>query len=144
MKTALLLLPATAMLAACHQPADWIQVTNPWVRLAAVPANPSAAYFTLKNGPRDKTLVAVSTPAATRAEMHESMNSGGMMTMAPLKLVAVRAGGEVTFAPGGKHVMLYGLKAAAGGTVPLTFTFGDGRKITANARVVSAGDPAPE
>jgi len=144
MKTALLLLPATAMLAACHQPADSVQVTHPWVRLAAVSANPSAAYFTLKGGSRDKTLVAVSTPAATRAEMHESMNSGGMMAMAPLKLVAVRAGGEVAFAPGGKHVMLYGLKAIAGGTVPLTFTFGDGGKITANARVVSAGDPAPE
>ncbi|MGN6818284.1 MAG: copper chaperone PCu(A)C, partial [Sphingomonas sp.] len=48
------------------------------------------------------------------------------------------------FAPGGKHVMLYGLKAQAGGTVPLTFTFADGAKITAQAKVVGAGDSAPE
>ena len=33
-----------------------------------------------------------------------------MTSMAPLKLVAVRAGDSVTFAPGGKHVMLFGLK----------------------------------
>jgi len=143
MKSALLLVPAIVALSACQQPKD-ISVGKAWVRLAAVPANPSAAYFTLKGGPKDATLTGVSTPAAVRSEMHESMSAGGMMSMAPLKLVALRAGGEVTFAPGGKHVMLYGLKATAGGVVPLTFTFADGKTLTARARVVSAGDSAPE
>jgi copper(I)-binding protein len=143
MKSALLLMPAIAILSACQQPKE-TSVNNAWIRLAAVPANPSAAYFTLKGGPKDTTLIGVSTPAAMRTEMHESMNSGGMMAMAPLKLVALRAGGEVTFAPGGKHVMLYGLKATPGGNVPLTFTFADGRKLTTGAKVVGAGDSAPQ
>ena len=138
------ILASAVFLSACHQPAEWAEVSNPWVRLAAVPSNPSAAYFTLRGGPKDRTLIGVSTPAATRAEMHESMNAGGMMSMAPLKLVALRAGGEVSFAPGGKHVMLYGLKAQPGGSVPLTFTFADGRTLTAQAKVVGAGDSAPE
>ncbi|HEX7848599.1 MAG TPA: copper chaperone PCu(A)C [Sphingomonas sp.] len=143
MKSALLLVPAIAALSACQQPKD-VSAGKAWVRLAAVPSNPSAAYFTLKGGPRDATLTGVSTAAAIRSEMHESMNAGGMMSMAPLKLVALRAGGEVTFAPGGKHVMLYGLKAQAGGSVPLTFTFADGKTLTTAARVVGAGDSAPE
>jgi copper(I)-binding protein len=143
MKSALLLVPAILALSACQQPKD-VSAGKAWVRLAAVPSNPSAAYFTLKGGPKDATLTGVSTTAAVRSEMHESMNAGGVMSMAPLKLVAVRAGGEVTFAPGGKHVMLYGLKAPAGGTLPLTFTFADGHRVTAPATVVGAGDPAPE
>jgi copper(I)-binding protein len=143
MKSALLLVPAIVALSACQQPKD-VSAGKAWVRLAAVPANPSAAYFTLRGGPKDATLTSVSTSAAVRSEMHESMNAGGVMSMAPLKLVALRAGGEVTFAPGGKHVMLYGLKAAAGGSVPLTFTFADGKTLTTQARVVGAGDSAPE
>jgi copper(I)-binding protein len=143
MKSALLLVSAIVALSACQQPKD-VSAGKAWVRLAAVPSNPSAAYFTLKGGPKDATLTGVSTPAALRSEMHESMNAGGVMSMAPLKLVALRAGGEVTFAPGGKHVMLYGLKAPAGGSVPLTFTFADGKTLTAQAKVVGAGDSAPE
>ena len=143
MKTGLLV-PALVLVAAC-QPARQVAIDRPWVRLSAVPANPSAAYFTVKGGPKDETLTAVSAPAATRAEMHESMGKGGMMTMTPLKLVALRAGDSVTFAPGGKHVMLFGLKPAVkpGGTTPLTFTFASGQTITVDARVVGAGDSAP-
>ncbi|MDB5678947.1 copper chaperone PCu(A)C [Sphingomonas bacterium] len=143
MKTGLLV-PALLLVAACH-PAQQVGVDRPWVRLSAVPANPSAAYFTLKGGPKDETLTAVSAPAALRAEMHESMGKGGMMTMTPLKLVPVRAGDSVTFAPSGKHVMLIGLKpdVKPRGTTPLTFTFASGQKITVQARVVGAGDSAP-
>ncbi|MFA6031787.1 MAG: copper chaperone PCu(A)C [Myxococcota bacterium] len=152
MKSALLLVPAIVALSACQKPKE-VSVADAWVRLAAVPANPSAAYFTLRGGPKDVTLTAVSSPGAMRAEMHESMKSDdpsghgpGMMAMVPIKLVAVRAGGEVTFAPGGKHVMLYGVKGNVrpGGTLPLTFSFADGRKLTAQAKVVGAGDSAPE
>jgi copper(I)-binding protein len=143
MKTGLLL-PAL-MMAAC-QPARQVSIDRPWVRLSAVPTNPSAAYFTLKGGAKDETLTAVSALAAIRAEMHESMKGdSGMMAMAPLKLVVVRAGDRVTFAPGGKHVMLFGLKPEVkpGGKTPLTFTFASGQTITVQARVVGAGDSAP-
>jgi len=140
-----LLVPAVALLAAC-QPAADLRVDHAWVRLAAVPTNPSAAYFQIHGGPKDETLTDVSTGAAMRTEMHESMKAGGMMSMAPVKLVAVRAGGDVTFAPGGKHVMLFGLSdvVKAGATVPMTFTFASGRKVAVTAKVIGAGDPAPQ
>ena len=139
-----LLTPMIVALAAC-QPSDTASVDHAWIRLAAVPGNPSAAYFTLRGGAKDETLTGVAAPQAVRAEMHESMAKDGMTAMTPLKLVVVRAGGEVAFAPGGKHVMLYGLKAdgRAGGTTPLTFTFAGGGGVTVQARVVGPADPAP-
>ncbi|MES2098084.1 MAG: copper chaperone PCu(A)C [Pseudomonadota bacterium] len=144
MKSVLLLVPAILVLSAC-QPAQETSVTGAWVRLSAVPANPSAAYFTIAAGPRDTTLTGVSTPAAARSEMHESMKMGGMMSMAPVKLVAVRAGSSVAFAPGGKHVMLFGMKpdVKAGSTITLKLTFASGQSVDTQARVVGPADDAP-
>lgn len=144
MRTGLLLAPV-ALLAACQQPQS-ITVENAWVRLAAVPTNPSAAYFTVRASGKDETLTSVTTGAAMRSEMHESMTSGGVMSMKPVKLVAVRAGSAVAFAPGGKHVMLFGLSDVVkpGATVPMTFTFASGRTIVATAKVVGAGDDEPK
>lgn len=140
-----LLIPMVVALAAC-QPSDTASVDHPWVRLAAVPGNPSAAYFTLHGGTQDETLTAVAAPQAVRAEMHESMAKDGMTAMTPLKLVALRAGDTVEFRPGGKHVMLYGLNPTvpASGATPLTFAFASGRSVTVSAKVIGAGDPAPQ
>ncbi len=137
-------LPLALLLASGCQPPENAQVDKAWVRLSAVQANPSAAYFTLTGGAKDATLTGVWTPSATRTEMHESMNAGGMMSMAPIKAVAVRAGSTVAFAPGGKHVMLYGLTGAKpGGTIPIKFSFADGQSTIVDAKVVAAGDSAP-
>ena len=144
MKTGLLV-AAIVMVTACQQRAA-PSVDKAWVRLSAVPGNPAAAYFTLKGGAKDETLTMVAAPGVARAEMHESMKSGGGMTsMAPIKLVAVRAGDTVTFAPGGKHVMLFGVKPQVqpGTTTLLSFSLGSGQKLMVQARVVGAGDPAP-
>lgn len=136
--------PAIVLLAACQPAAQDVTVAKAWVRLAAVPANPSAAYFTLNGGARDETLTGVATGSAARAEMHESMNQGGTMSMMPVKLVAIRAGGTVSFAPGGKHVMLFGLKPVKpGDTIPLSLSFASGRTVVTQAKVVGPGDEAP-
>ena len=134
---------ALASLSAC-QPAE-TTVDGAWVRLPAVAGQPGAAYFKIRGGKAD-TLVAVSAPFALRTEMHESMKGDhGMMSMAPAKDIAVPAGGTLTFAPGGKHVMLFsvGPNVKPGDTVPVTLSFASGKKIEAPAKVVGAGDPAP-
>lgn len=135
-----------AALAACQQkPAD-PAVTRAWVRLPAVAGQPGAAYFRLTGGTRDDTLLAVTTPAALKAEMHESAKGDhGMMQMAPLSDVALSAGATVTFAPSGKHVMLYSIGPAVkpGGKIPLELAFAGGKRIQAEAKVVGAGDPPP-
>ena len=129
-----------ATLAGCGQPSA-SSVGEAWVRLPAVPGRPGAAYFTLTGGRTDATLIAVSTPAAHRAELHESMANG----MRPTASVALAAGTRVTFAPGGRHVMLFDLnpRLAPGATVPLTVSLADGHQLTTPATVVGAADPAP-
>jgi copper(I)-binding protein len=136
---------AVAFLSAC-QPAE-TKVGGAWVRLPAVAGQPGAAYFTIHGGGQADTLVAVSAPFALQAEMHESMKGDhGIMSMAPIEDVPVPASGTLVFAPGGKHVMLMsvGPKVKPGDTVPVTLSFASGKRIEAAAKVMGAGDPAPE
>ncbi|RKH86945.1 copper chaperone PCu(A)C [Corallococcus praedator] len=143
MKTGLLI-PAIVMMAACHHPAT-LSVDKAWVRLSPVTDAPASAYFVLKGGAKDETLTGIAAPDAARAEMHENISHAGIESMDTLKLVAVRAGGAVPFALGGKHVMLFGLKPGikAGSTTPLIFSFASGQKITVNAKVMPPGSSAP-
>lgn len=141
------LLPALMLMAgACAGPPD-LSVDDAWVRLPAVPGRPGAAYFTVHGGPAQRTLVAVSADYALRAEMHESMGGPqGMAGMRPLGPVPIPAGEEVRFEPGGRHVMLFGIDAGAkpGMTTLLTLTFRDGSRVYRKARLVGAGEAAPE
>ena len=137
---------ACAMLGGCGDKAA-AGVEGAWLRLPAVPGRPGAAYFHLRAGDRPQTLVAVSTPAAIRAELHESMGgSGGMMSMTPLRQVAVPAGGSIDFAPGGRHVMLFDVSPALkpGATAKLVLKFADGKAIETQAKVVGPGGSAPD
>lgn len=124
-----------------------LRVTDAWVRLSAVPANPSAAYFTVRGGPQDAELISVSSTVAIRSEMHESMTGHqGMASMKPIQSVAIPAGGAVKFEPGGKHVMFWnvnpGIKPPR--TMPLVFAFANGERIEVAATTIAAGDPAPK
>ena len=137
---------AVALLASCQQPAE-LKADGAWVRLPAAAGRPGAAYFTVHGGDAADTLLAVSTPAALRTELHETgKGEHGMMTMAPIKDVAVPARGALSFAPGGKHVMLFDLgpRVAAGQRIPLRLSFAGGKTLEVQAMVVSAGDPAPK
>ncbi|MDG2535396.1 copper chaperone PCu(A)C [Sphingomonas sp. HITSZ_GF] len=136
---------SVSLLSACA-PKGELAADGGWVRLPAVAGQPGAAYFTVHGGPAQDTLLAVSTPAAIRAELHESMKGDhGMMSMAPLKDVAVPAGGTLAFAPGGRHVMLFSIGPAVkpGQKIPLSLSFASGKTLKLDAKVVGAGDPAP-
>ena len=134
-----------ATLAACQQPAE-LKADGAWVRLPAAQGRPGAAYFTLTGGDKADVLLAVSTPAALRVEMHESTKDAqGMMAMKPIRDVAVPARAPLAFVPGGKHLMLFDIGPAvqAGKRIPLALSFASGKRIEVQAMVVGAGDPAP-
>ncbi len=118
------------------------KVTDARVRLPAVKANPGAAYFTLHGGAADARLVDVSSPQAVRAEMHDMTMAGGMMKMVRMESgVAIPAGGKVSFASGGKHVMLFDMnpKVKPGDSVTLTLTYADGRTREVLAKAEAPG-----
>lgn len=123
---------------AAAAPATAPQVSGAWVQLSPVPGRPAAAYFTLRGGSVDDRLTGVTSTAATRVELHTSGMVQGMMHMAGMTAVAVPALGRVAFAPGGNHVMLYGLKPSAR-SVPLRLTFASGTTATVDAEARTAG-----
>lgn len=135
------LIAAIALISGCADQKPQ-SVDKAFVRLSAVAGNPAAAYFTLSAGPVDDRLMSVSTPLAIRAEMHDMSMAGGMMKMTPLTDgVAVKAGSQLTFATGGKHVMLFDVspKVTPGSKIPMTLAFASGAKLEAQADVKAAG-----
>jgi copper(I)-binding protein len=139
------ILAGTAMIAGCSSAPTTVTVDKAWVRLGATPRIPAAAYFTLHGGPTAKTLINVTTDVAVKAEMHQSMQRGGMASMQPLGDLPIPAGAVVPFAPGGRHVMLFfmnpGIKP--GRPITLTLSFGDGSRIKTSARTIGPGDAPP-
>ncbi len=70
----------------------------------------------------------------------------GVMTMRPIaKGVAIAPGKSVSFAPGGFHLMLMGLKAPLkqGDKVPLTLTFAKAGTVNIALDVQGIGAQAP-
>lgn len=147
MRRPLLALLALASLAACEKPAPReLAISDAWVRLAAVPGNPAAAYFTVHGGATADRLASVNSDKVATVEMHKMGMENGMMTMEPLPEPEVPANADLIFASGGNHAMLFGVDPSvkAGGTLPLTFRFGSGKTLTAEAKVLAAGDAAPD
>jgi len=137
---------AAILVAGCQQKAE-LKADGGWLRLPAVTGNPGAAYFTVHGGSAPAILLAVGVPFASRSEIHESMaGDHGAMSMKPLEQIAIPAGQEVKFAPGGNHLMVYDIAPSiqSGTRVPLTLAFADGKRIEVQAIVIAAGDPEPK
>ena len=139
---------ALLALAGCHHGAPKLRADHGWVRLAAVPGRPAAAYLTIHGGTEPARLVAIESTAVGSSELHRSMKTGpdgSMVGMQRLDGLDVPAGSEVSFAPGGNHVMLFGVspQVKPGQTMQLSVRFEKGQPLTIDARVIGAGDPAP-
>jgi periplasmic copper chaperone A len=141
--TAVALLAATPAAAATSR-LDGLEVGQPWSRPAAAGMN-GAGYLTLTNrGKALETLTGVETPAAARVEVHSSSMSSGVMSMRPQPATPIPPGRTVTFAPGGLHLMLIGLKEPlkAGETFPATLVFASGARMKVTFKVAIAAPAA--
>lgn len=123
---------------------DRVMVHDAWARASAGNATTGAAYVTLMGGEAPDQLVGASTPAAANAEVHESFTDNGVMKMRAAPLVPIPPGKTVTFAPGGYHVMLTGLKRplAGGQSFPLTLTFAHCAPVTVEVKIQALGHGA--
>jgi len=103
-----------------------------WIRV--LPGDlPLAGYVVLTNpGERTLTLVGAHSPAFSQIEMHRSVDQSGVARMMMVERVAIAPGGQLAFAPGGYHLMLFGRTRAlqAGDEVPVTLEFADGEQLT--------------
>ena len=116
-----------------------LTVSDAWVRLTAGLAEPAAGYLTIVNhGTADDALVSASSPQAALVAVHQSsMDSAGMMGMAPVARLDCPIGGTVAFAPGGYHLMISGLtvQLKAGDRLELDLVFEHAGTIVVQADV---------
>jgi periplasmic copper chaperone A len=118
-----------------------IVISDAWAKPTLRGTRTGAVYLTLTNrGSASDHLVAISTPVAERAELHEDVMTKGVMSMKPVADLALAPGANVAITPGHYHVMLIGVRAplAAGQSFPLTLTFDRAGPVEASVTVTRA------
>ena len=129
----------------------WAQITidAPWARATAPGAKIGAGYMTIRNagGAADR-LVAASSPAAERVEMHVTTKDGDISRMREVKSYAVPAKGAFELKPNGSHLMLVNLKAPLkeGASVPVALKFEKAGEVKTQlqVRALTASQPGHE
>ncbi len=114
-----------------------ITVSDAWVRNPVIADQPGAAYLVIQNNGAADTLLSVTSDVAQTIELHQSMESGGMMQMSPVSNIEVPANGKMELKPGGFHMMLINLTRPlkTGDKVQLTLNFEKAGRIPVMAEV---------
>lgn len=118
-------LGALLLLAACS-PTPEVLIENPRVRALIPGQDKTVAYMNMVNRTGSAiTLVGVSAETVRTIEIHITGMDNGVMRMRRLKSVAIPAGETVRFEPGGRHLMLFGVRSLDDG-LPMQLEFADG------------------
>ena len=120
-----------------------VSIDGAWMRVLTAQV-PAGGYFTLRNGGSTPlTLTGARSPDCGMVMLHKSSDIGGMDNMQDVGNLAVPAGGTLTFAPGGYHLMCMSpsTKMSPGGIAPITLEFGNGQSVTAPFAVRGARAP---
>ncbi len=114
-----------------------ITVSDAWVRTPPLADQPSAAYLVIQNNGATDKLLSVTSDVAQMIELHQSTESGGMMSMSPVPNIPIPANGKVELKPGGFHMMLMNLTRPlkTGDRVQFTLNFETAGKILVTADV---------
>jgi copper(I)-binding protein len=124
-----------------------LKIAAPWSRATPPRSKVAAGYMSVQNnGSEADRLVSAETPAAQRAEIHQSGMKDGVMTMRPVAGgIAIAPGKDVTLAPNGLHIMFFDLKAPLkqGDKIPVTLRFEKAGKVDVEFDVQAAGASAP-
>ncbi len=120
-----------ALLLAMAAPASAapFEISGAWFR--ALPGTlPAGGYFTARNNTgRDVAITGAQADGCGMLMIHRSSNKSGVSSMDMVDRVAVPAGGKVSFAPGGYHLMCTDAKLKIGTKVPVLLKLSDGSAI---------------
>lgn len=119
-----------------HRPALKQQGAHSVAHSHVMPTAPgqrnSAVYFIFKNGTNlPVQLIGASSLRAKEVEIHEHVEKDGLMSMQKAESVIVPVGDEVTFAPGGYHIMLMNLDKPIkeGDVIDITLILENGQQV---------------
>lgn len=122
---------------------DAIMVHDGWARASIGKAPNSAAYMTLMaHGDTADRLIAVSTPLADKAELHNHVLDDGIAKMRQVEAIEISPDEPAALEPGGLHIMLIGLKQALeeGTDLPLTLVFENAGDVTLEVPILGMKD----
>ncbi|NBA95123.1 copper chaperone PCu(A)C [Pseudomonas sp. R5(2019)] len=136
---AALMLPVCFAQAQDYKVGD-LEVTQPWSQELPPNAPNVAAYFVVNNhSAQADRLLSVDSPVSDNAQLHEHVNTDGLMKMRQVPNVEVPAHQQAVFAPGAHHVMLMAPKDRSllqdGKQFPLTLHFEKAGALTVNVEV---------
>lgn len=120
-----------------------IEVSQPWTRATPPGAGAGGGFVTLTNrGDQDDRLIGATSPITEQVEIHTMEMDGEVMRMAPLSGgIEIPAGGTVSLAPGGLHLMFMDLTnpIVEGEPLPVTLEFQHAESIEVQLQVVPPG-----
>lgn len=111
-------------------------IENAWIRMPAAGQSIAAGYCDIRNDGRAPiTIVGFSGPV--RVAMHETRVEAGVARMRPVREITVPAQSKTRLAPGGKHLMLFGINAKQPAAQPVTLhaRLASGEEISATFEV---------
>lgn len=116
-----------------------VTVEDAWARTSPMGTDTGVVYVILTSDVDDAVISAdVDINVAMSAEVHETTSAAdGTLGMQMVDSVALPAGQQVAFEPGGYHIMLMGLiePLVAGNIVSVTLTLESGNLVTVDAEV---------
>ncbi|MEX0853826.1 MAG: copper chaperone PCu(A)C [Bauldia sp.] len=124
-----------------------LTLTDLWTRATPPGAPTAGGYLTITNAGSDADrLIAAASAVAGTAQLHLMEVKDGVMTMRPVEGgIEIPAGGSVTLAPGGFHLMFTGLKDALkeDDRLPVRLTFEKAGSIETFLHVMAIGARGP-
>lgn len=124
--------------------AGGFRIEAPWARATIGSGRTGAVYMSLANADMEADrLVAIETPVAPQAHIHETVSEGNVMKMRSVDALTLERGESMTMAPGRMHVMLMKLTEPLkkGRSFPLTLHFEKAGNVTLT---VVVGGPGPD
>lgn len=121
--------------------AEGVQVQDGRLVLPLVKDGAGAIYLNLVNdSDQPKKILSIDVAGVDMTMVHETLDKGGVSSMQMVENAVVPAHGNMVFAPGGRHIMLMGLKPdlKAGGSALLKVNFEGGAFVAAAIPVVPA------
>lgn len=137
-----------AIVASAHEAyAGDIMVMGAFARASATPAATTGVVYGViaNHGAAADRLLSASTPAAMMAEVHESKEQNGSVSMAPVGALDIPAGATVALKPGGLHLMLMHLAKPLkmGETLHVDFVFEKAASVGVDVPVKGVAATAP-
>jgi copper(I)-binding protein len=144
MKKLLVFVVVVLLISGCSPKSSDIEIHEPWARAALKNEN-TAIYLIIHNHSENgDEITGASTDVAELTEIHKTEeDANGMMQMNLQTSIPLAADAEISFRPGGLHIMLTGLKQDLNidDTITLTLHFKTHTDMVLSVPVVDAAGP---